>query len=124
MISLHLGVLQELFSLVCKLNGTSVNLSVVQQLDQIRSQEIDRKNCDFFTCRYDDDLSLMSFFFMYACQIFVANSAKYGDMGHPFGYLKASSALTTVNLFVMPYNYPVLLPLLGRLLTRERGGSF
>ncbi|PVD18932.1 hypothetical protein C0Q70_21491 [Pomacea canaliculata] len=48
-------------------------------------------------------------------QIFVANSAKYGDMGHPFGYLKASSALTTVNLFVMPYNYPVLLPLLDEL---------
>lgn len=48
-------------------------------------------------------------------QIFIANSAKYSDMCHPFGYLKASSALTAVNLFVMPYNYPVLLPLLGRL---------
>lgn len=48
-------------------------------------------------------------------QIFVANSAKYSDMCHPFGYLKASSALTAVNLFVMPYNYPVLLPLLDEL---------
>lgn len=45
--------------------------------------------------------------------MFVANSAKYSDIGHPFGYLKASSNLSVVNLFVMPYNYPVLLPLLG-----------
>lgn len=35
-------------------------------------------------------------------------------MGQPFGYLKASTALNCVNLFVMPYNYPVLLPLLGK----------
>ncbi|KAK7499193.1 hypothetical protein BaRGS_00009453 [Batillaria attramentaria] len=48
-------------------------------------------------------------------QIFIANSAKYSDICHPFGYLKASSALTAVNLFVMPYNYPVLLPLLDEL---------
>ena len=43
----------------------------------------------------------------------MSNSAKYSDIGHPFGYLKASSNLSSVNLFVMPYNYPVLLPLLG-----------
>ncbi|CAL1547176.1 unnamed protein product [Lymnaea stagnalis] len=48
-------------------------------------------------------------------QVFVANSSKISDMCHPFGYLKASSTLTTVNLFVMPYNYPVLLPLLDEL---------
>lgn len=48
-------------------------------------------------------------------QVFVSNSAKYSDVGHPFGYLKASSNLSTVNLFVMPYNYPVLLPLLDEL---------
>ncbi|XP_013400785.1 integrator complex subunit 6 [Lingula anatina] len=48
-----------------------------------------------------------------ACwQVFVSNSAKYSDIGHPFGYLKPSSNLTMVNLIVMPYNYPVLLPLL------------
>lgn len=47
-------------------------------------------------------------------QVFVCNSAKYSDLGQPFGYLKASTALNCVNLFVMPYNYPVLLPLLGR----------
>ena len=49
-------------------------------------------------------------------QVFISNSAKYSELGHPFGYLKASSALTCVNLFVMPYNYPVLLPLLGKLM--------
>ena len=43
----------------------------------------------------------------------MSNSAKYSELGHPFGYLKASTALNCVNLFVMPYNYPVLLPLLG-----------
>lgn len=48
-----------------------------------------------------------------ALQVFVCNSAKYSDLGQPFGYLKASTALNCVNLFVMPYNYPVLLPLLG-----------
>ncbi|KAE8627178.1 hypothetical protein XENTR_v10006897 [Xenopus tropicalis] len=47
--------------------------------------------------------------------VFVANSAKYSELGHPFGYLKASTALSCVNLFVLPYNYPVLLPLLDDL---------
>ncbi len=45
----------------------------------------------------------------------MCNSAKYGELGQPFGYLKASTALSCVNLFVMPYNYPVVLPLLGKL---------
>ena len=35
--------------------------------------------------------------------------------GHPFGYLKASTNLLSVNLFILPYNYPVLLPLLDEL---------
>ncbi|XP_072440612.1 integrator complex subunit 6-like isoform X1 [Chiloscyllium punctatum] len=48
-------------------------------------------------------------------QVYVNNSGKYSDLGHPFGYLKASTALNCVNLFVMPYNYPVLLPLLDDL---------
>ncbi|KAM4662549.1 integrator complex subunit 6-like isoform 1-T1 [Discoglossus pictus] len=48
-------------------------------------------------------------------QIFVSNSGKYNEIGQPFGYLKASTTLTCVNLFVMPYNYPVLLPLLDDL---------
>ncbi|XP_060105839.1 integrator complex subunit 6-like [Heteronotia binoei] len=52
----------------------------------------------------------------HACwQVFVSSSAKYSELGHPFGYLKASTTLTCVNLFVMPYNYPVLLPLLDDL---------
>uniref|UniRef100_A0A673JY50 Integrator complex subunit 6 like n=1 Tax=Sinocyclocheilus rhinocerous TaxID=307959 RepID=A0A673JY50_9TELE len=45
-------------------------------------------------------------------QVFVNCSGKHSDGAHPFGYLKASTTLTCVNLFVMPYNYPVLLPLL------------
>ncbi|XP_068423153.1 integrator complex subunit 6 [Clinocottus analis] len=49
-------------------------------------------------------------------QVFVCNSAKYSDLGQPCGYLKASTALNCVNLFVMPYNYPVLLPLLDDLI--------
>ncbi|KAL1509205.1 hypothetical protein ABEB36_003978 [Hypothenemus hampei] len=48
-------------------------------------------------------------------QVFVANSYKNSEVGHPFGYLKASTNLNCVNLFVMPYNYPVLLPLLDDL---------
>ncbi|XP_020825541.1 integrator complex subunit 6-like [Phascolarctos cinereus] len=48
-------------------------------------------------------------------QVFVANSGKHSELEHPFGYLKASSTLTCVNLFVLPYNYPVLLPLLDEL---------
>ncbi|XP_034943678.1 integrator complex subunit 6 [Chelonus insularis] len=53
-------------------------------------------------------------------QVFVANSYKSSDVGHPFGYLKASTNLTCVNLFVMPYNYPVLLPLLEELFKVSR----
>lgn len=49
----------------------------------------------------------------YLLQVSISSSAKYSDAGFPFGYLKASSSMTCVNLFVMPYNYPVLLPLLG-----------
>ncbi|XP_048192022.1 integrator complex subunit 6-like [Perognathus longimembris pacificus] len=48
-------------------------------------------------------------------QVFVASSGKHNELGYPFGYLKASTTLTCVNLFVMPYNYPVLLPLLDEL---------
>ncbi|XP_043283849.1 integrator complex subunit 6-B isoform X2 [Venturia canescens] len=53
-------------------------------------------------------------------QVFVANSYKSSEVGHPFGYLKASTNLTCVNLFVMPYNYPVLLPLLEELFKIHR----
>ncbi|KAI4819391.1 hypothetical protein KUCAC02_004638 [Chaenocephalus aceratus] len=48
-------------------------------------------------------------------QVFVSSSGKPSEMGQPFGYLKASTTLTCVNLFVMPFNYPVLLPLLDDL---------
>ncbi|XP_043927615.1 integrator complex subunit 6 [Protopterus annectens] len=48
-------------------------------------------------------------------QVYISNSGKYSDLGHPFGYLKASTTLSCVNLFVMPYNYPVLFPLVDDL---------
>ncbi|KAG7310901.1 hypothetical protein JYU34_003733 [Plutella xylostella] len=54
-------------------------------------------------------------------QVFVANSScKNTEVSHPFGYLKASTNLTCVNLFVLPYNYPVLLPLLDELFKQHR----
>ncbi|BES92737.1 integrator complex subunit [Nesidiocoris tenuis] len=53
-------------------------------------------------------------------QVFVPNSYKNPDVAHPFGYLKASTNLSCVNLFVMPYNYPVLLPLLDELFKVHR----
>lgn len=47
---------------------------------------------------------------------FILNSyKKSGEVGYPFGYLKASSNLQTVNLFVMPYNFPVLFPVIDEL---------
>ncbi|XP_031645657.1 integrator complex subunit 6 isoform X1 [Oncorhynchus kisutch] len=48
-------------------------------------------------------------------QVFVNSSGKHSDLAQPFGYLKASTTLSCVNLFVMPYNYPVVLPLLDDL---------
>ncbi|CAB3240509.1 unnamed protein product [Arctia plantaginis] len=54
-------------------------------------------------------------------QVFVANSGcKNSEISHPFGYLKASTNLTCVNLFVLPYNYPMLLPLLDDLFKVHR----
>ncbi|KAL0268594.1 UNVERIFIED_CONTAM: hypothetical protein PYX00_010465 [Menopon gallinae] len=53
-------------------------------------------------------------------QVFVTNSYKNSEAGHPFGYLKASTNLSCVNLFVMPYNYPVILQLLDDLFKTHR----
>ncbi|XP_037298700.1 integrator complex subunit 6 isoform X2 [Manduca sexta] len=54
-------------------------------------------------------------------QVFIANSGcKNSEMNQPFGYLKASTNLTCVNLFVLPYNYPMLLPLLDDLFKVHR----
>lgn len=49
-------------------------------------------------------------------QVFVPNSSKTNQLGQAFGYLKASTSMTSVNLFVMPYNYTLLLPLLDDLI--------
>lgn len=53
-------------------------------------------------------------------QVYVDSSGKYSDNSPPpCGYLKASSNLSCVNLFVMPYNYPVLLPLINKLIKNK-----
>ncbi|OTF81557.1 integrator complex subunit 6-A-like protein [Euroglyphus maynei] len=56
-----------------------------------------------------------------AWQVFVANSQRNSEFGQPFGYLKASTNLACVNLFVLPYNYPILLPLLEELFKQLQG---
>jgi len=52
-------------------------------------------------------------------QVYVENSGKQSNVCHPCGYLKASSSLTSVNLFVMPYNYPVLLRMVDQLIKQK-----
>eukprot|EP00080_Pristionchus_pacificus_P016644 PDM76664.1 mrpl-51 [Pristionchus pacificus] len=45
-------------------------------------------------------------------QVFVSNSYRVPGVGKPFGFLKTATNGSSVNLFLMPYNYPVLLKLL------------
>ncbi|GMT03500.1 hypothetical protein PENTCL1PPCAC_25674 [Pristionchus entomophagus] len=45
-------------------------------------------------------------------QVFVTNSFHSPGAGKPFGFLKTATNGSSVNLFLMPYNYPVLLKLL------------
>ncbi|GMR33037.1 hypothetical protein PMAYCL1PPCAC_03232, partial [Pristionchus mayeri] len=45
-------------------------------------------------------------------QVYVMNSNRSPGLGRPFGYLKTATNGTTVNLFLMPYNYPVILKLI------------
>lgn len=67
-----------------------------------------------FVCFGLSQLVVLWFSSSCGSQVFVSGSMKQNDLGQPFGYLKASTTLTCVNLFIMPYNYPVLLPLLGK----------
>uniref|UniRef100_A0A8C0YI52 Integrator complex subunit 6 n=1 Tax=Cyprinus carpio carpio TaxID=630221 RepID=A0A8C0YI52_CYPCA len=53
----------------------------------------------------------------HSCWQVLVNCCFIRSQVFPFGYLKASTALNCVNLFVMPYNYPVVLPLLDDLIT-------
>lgn len=46
--------------------------------------------------------------------VYVQGSSRFSELWAPFGYLKASTNLSCVNLFVMPYNYPKLLPILSK----------
>lgn len=48
-----------------------------------------------------EHLTQLSFF---RCSM--ANLLKQEGIGKPFGYMKAASSGQSVNLFVMPYNYP------------------
>uniref|UniRef100_T1HK58 VWFA domain-containing protein n=1 Tax=Rhodnius prolixus TaxID=13249 RepID=T1HK58_RHOPR len=75
------------------------------------------ENLPFDKSKIKNPLLLMLIF---PLQVFVPNSYKNSEVGHPFGYLKASTNLSCVNLFVMPYNYPVLLPLLDELFKVHR----
>ncbi|XP_065645085.1 integrator complex subunit 6 isoform X2 [Hydra vulgaris] len=51
-----------------------------------------------------------------AWQVFVSGSSCDSEIGYPFGYLKAATNLLCVNLFVLPYNYPVVMPLIDELI--------
>ena len=56
-----------------------------------------------------------------AWQVYISNSGKIpGELGAPFGYLKAATSLNCVNLFVMPYNYPMLLPIIDEILKKPQ----
>jgi hypothetical protein len=48
-------------------------------------------------------------------QVFIEDSGKDPGITHPFGYLKASSSLAHITLFVMPFNYSTLLPLISKI---------
>ena len=62
---------------------------------------------------------MISRFFYWKKKCFVPNiGPKPNDLGYQFGYLKASTNLMTVNLFVMPYNYPILFQLISKLLKK------
>lgn len=53
-------------------------------------------------------------------QVFVPGSAGPNKLGEPFGFIKASSAHPTASLFVLPYNYPKLWPLLDDLVNVQK----
>ncbi|XP_062521913.1 integrator complex subunit 6-like [Corticium candelabrum] len=56
-----------------------------------------------------------------ACwKVYIPGSGKTPESCYPFGYLKPSSNLQCVNLLVMPYNYPVILPLLDDLVKKYK----
>jgi integrator complex subunit 6 len=55
--------------------------------------------------------------------VFVSNSYKSNsETCHPFGFLKANASLDRVYLFVLPYNYPVIVPLVQEVVRMNRAG--
>jgi hypothetical protein len=49
-------------------------------------------------------------------EVYISNSGKEEGLTHPFGYLKSSSSLQSVNLFIMPFNYRRIIPLIDDLI--------
>ncbi|KAJ1657743.1 hypothetical protein IWQ61_002910 [Dispira simplex] len=47
--------------------------------------------------------------------VLVMNSYKNPGVGFPFGFVRANSLHTMVNLYILPYNYPILFTLLEQL---------
>lgn len=80
-------------------------------------------NCECFSLLFslfgDFVRKPYEFLILLSFRLFFSPPAK-NDLGLPFGYLKASTNLTCVNLYVLPYNYPVLLPLLDDLMKGKR----
>lgn len=64
--------------------------------------------------KFYDELNCILYFFL--LKVFVQGSSRFGpnELGSPFGYLKASTNLTSVNLYIMPYNYLELSKLLSK----------
>ncbi|OLY85051.1 Integrator complex subunit 6 [Smittium mucronatum] len=55
--------------------------------------------------------------------VYIANSYRANNAGFPFGLLRANTARTAVNLFILPYNYPALFILLRRLESLPKTGT-
>ncbi|KAI8854789.1 hypothetical protein BC829DRAFT_412886 [Chytridium lagenaria] len=50
----------------------------------------------------------------WTCKVYVKNSGQQPGLGEPFGFLKVSTASRGgVNLYILPYNFPVLFKLLA-----------
>ena len=47
--------------------------------------------------------------------MFERNSGRFEGVHNPIGYLKAASNMASVNLYILPYNYPELFGLVEEL---------
>ena len=51
------------------------------------------------------------------------NNYETSELPPPFGYIKPNTNLTALNLFVMPYDFPTLLPLINSLIDRLKNNQ-